>query len=566
MRRRKNTGRVLAGILAVGLLVSSMPSAVYAVESESDTAVVVEQEETVPEENGEEAGQGSAGTDLVEKNEPEAEEESADSTDTTPEEEGKGKQEESATDSEQTEGDDEAEEVETEVEAEEPETAEVNTEVSAYASGTAVTASGTCGENVTWTLTEDHTLTISGTGNMESYRSKRPWQEFCDEVERVIIEEGVTSVGGYAFMEFSKLEKIQIAESVTEIGMHAFAGCPGVTDIDLPGSLTTIKTAAFEQCTGLCSVMIPEGVTEIGNIAFADCTSLSSVVIPASVSKMGNGTVGAFKGCVNLHTAGPIGQGTYDIAFGWTEQIPSYAFDSSMIESICLPQGLTQIGGYAFWCCKELYRVDIPEGVVKIGAGAFEYCEKLAELVLPRSIMAVDSNTFSHCEGLTDVYYGGSEEEWEGIEVEHTTHYGIRFSSNPTIHYNSTGSGQTINGILRSSDTWEIHWECTYKSDSDGNPYNGRVEISVNDTNTVEELYLYNEASNQGFPWELAPYNIPKSAISTISIRGKPTKKLHITTNSFKGYSGLDKVVFEYVSGIDSGAFEDCTSLRFVGF
>lgn len=107
MRHRKNTGRVLAGILAVGFFVSSMPSAVYAVESESATAIAAEQEEPVSEESGEEAGQESVGTDFVEENEPEAGEESADLTDITPEEEEKGKQEETVLDSGQTEEDDE---------------------------------------------------------------------------------------------------------------------------------------------------------------------------------------------------------------------------------------------------------------------------------------------------------------------------------------------------------------------------------------------------------------------------------------------------------------------------
>ena len=125
-------------------------------------------------------------------------------------------------------------------------------------------ASGTCGDNLTWTYVEStHTLTISGHGDMKSYSSSsdRPWYNFCSSIEKVIIENGVTSIGSKAFYNCSGLTSVTIPNGVTSIGSEAFYYCSGLTSVPIPNSVTSIDSRAFQNCTGLTSVTIPNSVT-----------------------------------------------------------------------------------------------------------------------------------------------------------------------------------------------------------------------------------------------------------------------------------------------------------------
>lgn len=162
-------------------------------------------------------------------------------------------------------------------------------------------ASGTCGENLTWTLDEDGTLTISGTGEMEGYSSglPTPWNDQKDAITSVVIVNGVTSIGTYAFRGYTSLTSVTIPDSVTNIGWNAFYGCTGLADEDgfiivkgilftyigdaakvvIPDGVTKIDNGAFYGCTGLTSVTIPDGVAVIGHYAFYDCTSLTRITI-----------------------------------------------------------------------------------------------------------------------------------------------------------------------------------------------------------------------------------------------------------------------------------------------
>ena len=142
--------------------------------------------------------------------------------------------------------------------------------------------SGTCGDNgsnVTWKLTEDGILTISGTGAMidygddKSYR-KTPWRDYF--IESVRIDEGVTSIGGWAFTN-CVLTSVMIPDSVTSIACGAFSECRSLASVTIPDSVTSIGGYAFRGCTGLTSVTIPDSVTSIDGYAFSGCDSLTDV-------------------------------------------------------------------------------------------------------------------------------------------------------------------------------------------------------------------------------------------------------------------------------------------------
>ncbi len=145
--------------------------------------------------------------------------------------------------------------------------------------------SGTYG-NLSWTL-EDGVMTFTGTGEMPDW-GYAWWDEvylIADEIITVVISDGITCIGNYAFANCENLVSISIPDSVTRIGSDAFLNCTSLESIALPENLTELGYASFDGCTSLTSVVIPASVTEIGFWAFLDCTSLESVTIyNASVS------------------------------------------------------------------------------------------------------------------------------------------------------------------------------------------------------------------------------------------------------------------------------------------
>ena len=149
-----------------------------------------------------------------------------------------------------------------------------------------ITASGEAGENVTWEL-RGNTLTISGTGSMEDYSipNRLPWHYYLENIETVIINEGITSIGRSVFFECESLERVTIPNSVKSIGPRAFYGCSSLTGITIPNGVTSIGRSAFSGCSGLTSVTIPVSVTSIEAYTFYDCSSLTSIYYGGSESQ-----------------------------------------------------------------------------------------------------------------------------------------------------------------------------------------------------------------------------------------------------------------------------------------
>ena len=139
--------------------------------------------------------------------------------------------------------------------------------------------SGSCGENVTWTLTADGTLTISGTGAMTDYTydSRSPWYSCRTYIKRVVMQQGVTSIGDHAFWDCSGLTSVTIPDGVTSIGGDAFSGCAALTTVEIPNGVTAIGGSTFSNCIRLAKVTIPKSVTSIGKNAFYYCESIADV-------------------------------------------------------------------------------------------------------------------------------------------------------------------------------------------------------------------------------------------------------------------------------------------------
>ena len=154
-------------------------------------------------------------------------------------------------------------------------------------------------QGVTWNLSAG-TLTISGSGAMNNYTSSSTsdWRAYKDQIKRVVIKDGITSIGNFAFYECKSLTSVTIASTVTTIGNSSFYGC-AFTSISIPSSVRTIGEHAFCYCSNLTSVVIPSSVTSIGYGAFSRCNKLASVTIPVSVTNIGGY---AFSNCSALNS------------------------------------------------------------------------------------------------------------------------------------------------------------------------------------------------------------------------------------------------------------------------
>ena len=242
--------------------------------------------------------------------------------------------------------------------------------------------SGNCGKdgsNVTWTLDSNGLLTISGTGEMAEYTytydslSKKyitsaPWG---NRVKSVSIQDGVTSIGSWAFLRCTDMTSVTIPDSVTSIGNSAFSSCAGLTSVTVPNNVTSIGTAAFDECTGLKTVTIPDSVTIIKNGTFAHCTGLTGVTIGSNVTSIGQS---AFSDCTGL-------------------------------TSVTVPDSVTSIGWSAFSGCTGLTSVEIPNSVTSIGDEAFSGCTGLTSVTIPDSVTSIGDWAFSDCTGLKEVIY-----------------------------------------------------------------------------------------------------------------------------------------------------------------
>ncbi|MDR2968556.1 MAG: leucine-rich repeat domain-containing protein, partial [Tannerellaceae bacterium] len=159
-----------------------------------------------------------------------------------------------------------------------------------------IIARGTTGP-LEWILYEDYTMAITGEGYMPDYSQYGPWDSYFDEIETVVIDDGVRSIGDRAFAYCRALKEIVIPDGMKTIGSYAFSTCETLTEITLPESVTTIKDGAFAYCSNLTKINIPDGVTSIANAVFYNCTSLAEIDIPDGVTTIGEN---AFQNCSNL--------------------------------------------------------------------------------------------------------------------------------------------------------------------------------------------------------------------------------------------------------------------------
>ena len=278
----------------------------------------------------------------------------------------------------------------------------------------------------------------------------------CKKLTGIVIPNSVTSIGKYAFYNCAKLASVTIPEGVTSIGDSAFRICPSLTSVTIPGSVKSIGERTFYSCAGLTNVTISEGVTSIGDYAFGNCEGLTSITIPETVTSIGTDAFGTHKITIKGYVGsaadqyaqihpyycifetiqtdminGACGQnlkwslnsetGTLSISgsgkmtdwdikdylrgFREIKAAPPWYSVKDKIKKVELPDGLTNIGSYAFYECTNLEKIVLPESITEIGDNAFARNESLISVTIPASCQKLGKTVFCNCKTLRQIVF-----------------------------------------------------------------------------------------------------------------------------------------------------------------
>ena len=213
---------------------------------------------------------------------------------------------------------------------------------------TASASEGSCGANLSWNYSNG-TLTITGSGDMTDFvdGTFAPWYGYRGEITRVVLPEGLTSIGDLAFYQCDRLTRVTLPGGVKRVGDYSFAGCTSLAVAVLPEGLESIGRSAFECCEGLVSLRLPSTLKTMKFQAFYRCAGLTSVVIPASVTDLGMTVFGYCTSLVRAELLAPI------------TMVPEWLFYGCVnLTTVVLPETVTGVDTYAFKGCDSLSCVE----------------------------------------------------------------------------------------------------------------------------------------------------------------------------------------------------------------
>lgn len=220
---------------------------------------------------------------------------------------------------------------------------------------------------IEWSV-ENGVLTIKGDGKMPHYNYKTvPWKDVKDDVTSIVVENGITGIGDFAFYLFNNLTSVSLPDGLERIGRFSFAYNPLLTNVDLPSSVTTICDFAFSKCPCITSVTLSKNIKDVRHCAFADCDGITTVNLEQGLTFVGDG---AFAGCDSLAT-------------------------------VALPSSIEVIEKGAFTACKSLKPLTFGNSLTTIGDNAFSDCPLIDKAVIPASVTNLSPNAYEWCENLT---------------------------------------------------------------------------------------------------------------------------------------------------------------------
>ncbi|MCI6075951.1 MAG: leucine-rich repeat protein [Catenibacterium mitsuokai] len=376
-----------------------------------------------------------------------------------------------------------------------------------YGELTKTVDSGTTDE-MNWSLNGKGTLTISGKGDMKSYYYKdRPWYKYKDNIKKVMIEDGITSISSNAFYDCPNLTEVSIANTVTIIESSAFRNCTSLKSISFPSNVTKLGNNVLTNCTSLEDINIPGSVTEIGDYAFSHCTSLENLTLPEGVQKLGCGIIYntiiesiTIPKTVTSCNCEYLGSNTYQGAFYGDEFLKEVVFEegiesipaticanASSIEKVTIPSSVTKIGNNAFDGCTGITSVNIPKGVnlieyyafyrctslknvnmeentkklfkTEIGSYAFSNCTSLKSISFPSNVTKLGNNVLTNCTSLEDINIPGSV-----TEIGDYAFNGCSSLKSITLPSSITSIGRSIfnNSALETARVYKNSYPLTY--------------------------------------------------------------------------------------------------------
>lgn len=444
----------------------------------------------------------------------------------------------------------------------------------------------------------------------------------CNKLSNIVIPDSVETIGDYAFNGCDLLSSVEMSDNVRTIGQRAFYGCYELSQIYLPCSIKRIGDSAFDECNirvtfyegtpaqwetidvgedndniitgmifesnserayytpGVCgenltwtlfidgellitgsgnmfdytysssspwhydfrnkikSIVIDDGVTSIGNFAFDDCTELTIVSVANSVARVGDY---AFNNCTNLY-------------------------------EIILPENVDKIGSWAFNGCEMLSEFTIPNNVTEIYSGTFSSCKNLNRMTIHKGVQKIDSYAFYNCLSLSDIYYEGSEKDWNALEINKNQNDDL---INANIHFKIKSLDLKINAYanIDGSVALSKQFGITLSSDDKNAPLPEFTHSVIDNFGCVSFPVLITEEDLQGLESKSFRYILTISSADGKKYDFSPkTQQVEITVNNSNGnlscigledcykFNGYSYKYLSFILTWDDG--DDCCKVR----
>jgi len=383
-----------------------------------------------------------------------------------------------------------------------------------------IVSSGTCGDNVSWTIDSEGLLTISGIGDTKNYSAFYNGPFYNNKkITDVIVESGVTSLGNYILSSITNLKSVVLPEGLTSIGNGAFSYNSLLEEVTLPQSLVKISQSAFFRCKALSTILIPNSVTEIGQNAFAGCTSLNSVTLSERLTAI-EGTT--FDNCAITEIIIPASVASVNptallkceslLSINVDEANENYCsvngilYDKTQSTVITVPKGVggkvtvsenvTFIGTYAFRACSAVTEIVIPNGPETIDSYSFSDCASLAAITIPASVNSIKSRAFSDCSSLELIYFLGTRAQWNSVTKSET---GNEDLMNAAVHCTDDTDHFWNSGVITAEATCVTPGERTYTCPCGAQMTTQTGTDPSNHVNTVAVPETFSTCSENGY-------------------------------------------------------------------
>ena len=437
----------------------------------------------------------------------------------------------------------------------------------------ATVITGGLGGNVIFTLDEEGTMTISGSGEMGDYYygfdsfgypvCNVPWTQWKDggfssdehgtmdyrgQIKKIVIKDGVNNIGSYVFVGCKNVTSVEVAETVTSIGNYAFQWCSGIRIMNLPGGLNNLGKGAFSGCNNWTGdITIPEGVTEIKEGLFSGCSKLTGVTLHNRITTIG---ANAFSGCERI-TEMEIPDSVTALEEG--------AFRNTSIKELVIGGGISEIPNGCFESMDSLINLMISEGVTKIGRSAFGVCNALTKVDLPDSVVEIGESAFSSCRSLYSVSFGSGLKRIGGSAFSRTGLYNIVIPDGvETIGSYVFHECERLTSVTIPDSVCEIGEAAFYKC-----PMLKTVEL-VNGIDTLNKMMFEQDKALETVQLGENLKRIEYGAFqdcSSLSAIMLPDKLEYIGDHAFSE-SGLTQIsIPDSVTQIGSSAFSRCSNL-----